>query len=96
MTELRRTPLHRALHRPALVLGGERSLVLAAGSVCGGIIISAMNLPAFVIGVSLWVAALFLFRLMAKSDPRMSAIYMRAIKFAGYYPAVPLHWRKEK
>lgn len=78
------------------MLGGERSLVLSAGSVCGGIIISAMNLPAFIIGVTLWVALLFLFRLMAKADPRMSAIYIRAIKYAGYYPATPLHWRSEK
>jgi type IV secretion system protein VirB3 len=95
VTELRRTPLHRALHRPALMLGGERSLVLSAASVFGGIAISAMNAPAIVSGVVLWIASLFLFRLMAKSDPRMSAIYMRAIKYAGYYPAVPLHWRKD-
>lgn len=77
------------------MLGGERSLVLSAASVFGGIGLSAMNAPAIITGVVLWVVSLFLFRLMAKSDPRMSAIYTRAIKYAGYYAPVPLHWRKE-
>lgn len=94
MTELRRTPLHRALYRPNLVLGGERELVLFSGGVCAALGLSAMNPVAIGFAVTAWPLALFLLRQMAKADPEMSRVYRRQLKYAGYYPARSKHWRE--
>lgn len=84
---LRQTPLHRALHRPNLFLGGERELVLITAIVCGGVAISALNLVATVVGAGVWIVAIALLRLMAKADPQMSRVYLRYIRYRPYYPA---------
>ncbi|MGC4252069.1 MAG: VirB3 family type IV secretion system protein [Sphingobium sp.] len=47
----RMTPFHRALHRPQQVMGGERELMLFSMLVAGGLIVSAMNLVATVVGL---------------------------------------------
>lgn len=95
MSQLRRTPLHRALHRPTLIAGGERELVLLTGLMAGGVVVTALNVPALIVGVIVWIANLWLLRKMAKADPEMSKVYLRSIKYAGYYPARSRHWRQE-
>lgn len=95
MSNLRRTPLHRALHRPTLIAGGERELVLVTGLMAGGVAVTALNLPAVIVGVLVWGINLYFLRLMAKSDPEMSKVYLRSIKYAGYYAARSRHWRQE-
>lgn len=95
MSQLRRTPLHRALHRPTLILGGERDLVLMTGIVAGGLAVSALNLPAVIVSSVLWGANLWVLRKMAKADPQMSKIYLRSIKYSRYYAARSRHWRQE-
>jgi type IV secretion system protein TrbD len=86
MPDLRQTPLHRALHRPNLFLGGERELVLIAAIVCGGVAVSALNIVATAIGAGVWVLVIGLLRLMAKSDPQMSRVYLRHVGYRPYYP----------
>jgi type IV secretion system protein VirB3 len=87
MTGLRHTPLRRALHRPNLLLGGERELVLITAILAGGLAGSALNLVAAGIGAAVWVVSLGLLRMMAKADPRMSRIYLRQLGYRAYYPA---------
>jgi len=91
----RRTPLHRALHRPTLIAGGERELVLMTGLVAFGLVASAMNWVAAVVGFLLYGANLYLLRLMAKADPEMSKVYLRQLKYSGYYAPRSRHWRQE-
>lgn len=95
MIERRRTPLHRALHRPTLIAGGERELVLMTALVAFGLIVSSMNFAATVVGICLYGANLYLLRLMAKSDPEMSKVYLRQLKYSGYYAPRSRHWRQE-
>jgi type IV secretory pathway TrbD component len=85
MTALRHTPLHRALHRPNLFLGGERELVLITAIICGGVAISALNFVAIAIGAGVWIIVIGLLRMMAKADPQMSRIYLRHIGYRAYY-----------
>jgi type IV secretion system protein TrbD len=87
MTALRRTSLHRALHRPNLFLGGERELVLITAIVCGGVAVSALNFVAIAVGAGVWLFAIGLLRMMAKADPQMSRIYLRQVGYRSYYPA---------
>ena len=86
MPVLRQTPLHRALHRPNLFLGGERELVLIAAIICGGVAVSALNIVATAIGAGVWVLVIGLLRMMAKADSQMSRVYLRYVGYRPYYP----------
>ena len=91
---IRSIPIRRAGNRDNLFMGGDRELVMFAGLVAFALIFSAQELRATVFGLSLWIAALFACRLMAKSDPKMRFVYLRHRKYKvnkgnklkGYYP----------
>lgn len=85
IAELRRTTLHRSLHRPNLLMGGERELVMASMLVTGGLIISALNWPALIVGTAIWFGVIGLLRSMAKADPHMSRVYQRSLPYRAYY-----------
>jgi type IV secretion system protein VirB3 len=87
MSDLRRTVIYRALHRPNLFLGGERELVLLTAVVCAGLPVSSLNLVAGAIGLVLWIFLIAVFRMMGKADPVMSKVYLRQLSYAAYYPA---------
>ncbi len=84
---LRRTPFHRVLHRPALLLGGERELVMMAAFVAGALGVAALNAVAAAIAALLWFGCLAALRRMAKADPQLSRIYIRQLRYRRYYPA---------
>jgi type IV secretion system protein VirB3 len=84
MSALRITPLHRALYRPSLLLGGERELVLFTGLIAGGLIVSAMNLIATVIGLAVWFGCIGVLRPMAAFDPDLSKVYLRQLRYRAY------------
>lgn len=67
-------------------MGGDRELVMLSGVMAFALIFSAAELRATVVGVLLWFAALFVFRWMAKVDPRMRQVYLRHRRYAAYYP----------
>ena len=81
----RLTPFHRALHRPQQIMGGERELMLFSMLIAGGLVVSALNLVATVIGLVLWLICVYGLRKMAKSDPEMSKVYLRQLKYRNYY-----------
>lgn len=85
MAGLRTTPIFRALHRPNLIMGGERRPVLMLIISSVGLAVSSLNAVAFVVSAILWVAGIFYLRMMAKSDQYMIAVYMRSLKYKGYY-----------
>ncbi|WP_045226960.1 conjugal transfer protein TrbD [Methyloterricola oryzae] len=84
---LRLTPLHRSANRPNLFLGGDRELVMFTGVVAFALVFAAQEWTATLFGISLWLLALYLFRLMAKSDPLMRFVYLRNRVYQPYYPA---------
>ena len=88
--------MYRALHRPQQVMGGERELMLFSMLLAGGIIISAMNLVATIIGSILWLCCAYGLRAMAKADPLMSKVYIRQLKYKDYYPPFSRPWRVSK
>jgi type IV secretory pathway TrbD component/type IV secretory pathway VirB2 component (pilin) len=92
---LRRLPFHRVLHRPALFLGGERELALMTLIIAGGLAVSGMNLVSCAVGGMVWFCSIPVFRWMAKSDPQMSKVYIRQLKYRGYYPARSRPYRTE-
>lgn len=95
MSGLRRTAIRRALHRPNLILGGEREPVLVAAILCGGVAVSALNVVAAFIGLTVWLIAIGFLRMMAKADPQMSKVYLRQLRYPAYLPARSRPFRKE-
>lgn len=91
---LRQTPFYRALHRPQQIMGGERELMLFSMLVAGGLIVSALNIPATVMGVFLWLVCVHFLRQMAKADPNMSQVYARQLRYRGYYAPFSRPFRK--
>jgi type IV secretion system protein VirB3 len=54
-----------------------------------------MNTVSFLVGGALWFSAIPLLRWMAKADPQMTKVYLRQIKYRGYYPARSRPFRTE-
>lgn len=90
---LRATPIYRALHRPQLVLGGERELMLSVLLVSLALIFLGMNTISITIGIIVWSISAFCLRKMAKADPLMSKVYKRQVNYNHYYAAFSRPWR---
>ncbi len=80
-------PIHSALNKPNLVLGGERELMLFTGLIASAMIFVALSLQSAIIGVVVWFIFSSLIRKMAKSDPLMSKIYIKQLSYQHYYMA---------
>jgi type IV secretory pathway TrbD component len=93
---LRRVTLHRAGIRPHLFLGGDRELVLFSGLVAAVLIFSCFQPLTILAGITLWLTTLWVFRRMAKADPRMRFIYMRQLIYRRYYPARSTPFRENR
>jgi type IV secretion system protein VirB3 len=83
---LRHTPFFRVLHRPRLFLGGEREPTLMMAIVAAGLAVSGQNLVTLSVAALLWFGNIGIFRQIAKSDPQMSQVYLRQLRYQGYYP----------
>ena len=83
---LRKVPIHRVGNRHNLFMGGDRELVMFAGLLSFALIFSAQEWGAIAFGLVLWFVSLFLFRLMAKSDPQLRSVYLRHRRYKAYYP----------
>lgn len=95
MEELKAIPIHSALNRPNLFLGGERDLMLMLGLMCALLVFIALTLPTIIMGISIWIVFASLLRMMAKSDPLMSKIYIKQLKYKSFYPAHSTPFRLE-
>ncbi len=84
--ELRTIPIYRAFSRPQLVMGCEREPILSAGLLSAVLIVSGSTLLTIILGVVLWLVCFSLLRKVAKSDPYMSKIYLKHIRYRPYYP----------
>lgn len=92
---LRQVPIHRALHRPSLILGAERELVLLTGLIATVLVVVALSVVSAVLGIALWSLGVALLRQMGKADPLMSRVYLRHLRYQAYYPAHSAAFRQE-
>lgn len=88
ITQLRRLPFRRALLRPLLLAGGERMLVLM-NCIIMAMLILGVGLNEFTLVISIFLATIGQWCLVqtAKSDPQMSEVYLRHIKYQEFYSA---------
>jgi len=87
MSVLRHIPIRRALNRPNLLLGAERELILLVGLITAALIFITLSLPIMLIGIAIWIITSALLRMMARSDPILSKIYLRHMCYQSYYAA---------
>lgn len=83
---LRTVPIRRSGNRPNLFWGGDRELVLFAGLLAFALVFSAQDWRATIYGIGLWLSALYVLRLMAKSDPLMRFVFLRSYRYRKFYP----------
>lgn len=86
-SDMRTVAVTRALNDEDLLLGAEKPLVLVSLVISAAMIVAIQNAIAAVLGIALWFLSLMAFRAMARSDPRLSAVYRRLIRYQPYYPA---------
>jgi type IV secretion system protein VirB3 len=87
------SPIHRSLSRPHLVLGADRELVLVSLLIAAVLIGAALNGWAAVYGAVFWTVTLWLLRKMAKADPLMRQVYLRALGYQAFYRACRTPWQ---
>ncbi len=87
MQELTLIPLQRALLRPDHMMGCERELFLLSGIIVALLTLVSFDWIAALAGGLIWVCTLWSLRRMAKTDPIMSRVYIRHVRYAPYYPA---------
>lgn len=90
---LESVPIHRALTRSNLFLGGDRELVMFSGLIAGTMVFYAFDFKSAVVGTLFWFFSLFVLRLMAKHDPKLRQTYMRHRLYKAYYPPHSTPWR---
>jgi type IV secretion system protein VirB3 len=83
---LRAIPIRRAGNRENLFMGGDRELVMFTGLLAAILVFASQDWLAGFAGVGLWIAALWVLRLMAKADPKMRKVYLRHRRYKPYYP----------
>lgn len=91
---LEAVPIHRALTRSNLFLGGDRELVMFSGLIAGTMIFYAWELKSALVGTLFWFFSIYMLRLMAKYDPRLRDVYMRHRVYKSYYPPLSTPWRE--
>lgn len=85
MSELRQTPIYRALHRPNFFFGGDRKLMLALMCGAGGMMFAFGNWYSFFVGAALGIFGVIVLRKAGKADPLWFAAYLRQRRYQGYY-----------
>lgn len=93
-SNLARSRIHRALSRPNLLLGADRELVLLTGLAAAILIFVVLTWYAALFGVAIWLMAVAVLRMMAKTDPLMRKIYIRHISYRASYRATSTPWRR--
>lgn len=93
--ERRTIPIHRSLHRPDLLAGAERELMLMLILIMAVLIVVAQTWLTTVLAIVLWILGTMGLRMMAKADPYLSKLYLRHIKYKNYYPARSTPFTKE-
>ena len=95
--------IHQSANRPHLLLGGDRELVLFSGLTAACLAFTLATWWGVFVGAAFWLIAISVLTRMGKADPLLRHVYLRHVRYGGYYPAkghlysrfsqVPRHWR---
>jgi type IV secretory pathway TrbD component len=83
----REIPLHESANRPNQLLGGDRELVISSGMVSAIMPFALGNIWGIAAGLCFWLASVWTIHRMGKADPLLRSVYVRHIRYRGFYPA---------
>ena len=83
----REVVIYQSANRPNLLLGADRELVLVTIMVAGGLAFSLATWWGVGVAVMVWIVSIAILQRMAKADPLLRRVYLRHIRYAGFYPA---------
>lgn len=84
---MRTVPVYSSLHRRILVAGAEFDLVYITGVFAILLVVGGMTKLSFAVGILFWFGTLPVLQKLAKTDPYMSQVFGRYVKYKDYYPA---------
>jgi Type IV secretory pathway, TrbD component len=97
MRAVRTIPIRRVVNRPNLFLGGDREIVQISLLLTVVLVIAAQNIYAAIVGIIFWFFSLYFLRKLAKYDPLIRLVGIRAItKYKSYYPPRSTPFRDNK
>src|SRR5438552_1251614 len=79
--------IHQSANRPHLLLGGDRELVLCAGLTAAALAFIVATWWSLALGMMFWIASVAALARMGKADPMLRHVYLKHIRYAGFYPA---------
>jgi len=83
----REVVIYQSANRPNLLLGGDRELVLVTVMVAGCLAFSLATWWGVGVAVVVWIGSIGVLQRMAKADPLLRRVYLRHIRYAGFYRA---------
>src|SRR5215470_5486011 len=83
----RETVIHQSANRPHLILGGDRELVLVAGLTSACLAFTLMSITGVALALVVWWGCVAVFSRMGKADPLLRHVYLRHVRYRGFYPA---------
>ena len=79
--------IHPSVHRPRLILGGDRELVIFVGLISAILVFALLTWWSIPLGVILWLAGAACLGRIGKEDPLMRGVFLRHMKYQAFYPA---------
>ena len=96
-------PIHQSAHRPTLIRGCDRGLILSALFAAFCLAFSLLTVWGFAVSAALWLGAVAVLSRMGKADPLLRHVYLRHLRYRAWYPAksglhsmragIPKRWR---
>src|SRR2546427_9904520 len=79
--------IHPSVHRPRLILGGDRELVIFIGLISAILVFALVTWWSIILGVFLWLIGMALLVRLGKQDPLMRGGYLRHVRYQAFYHA---------
>ena len=83
----RELTIHPSMHRPRLILGADRELVIFVGLISAILVFALATWWTILAGILLWLAGVALLVRMGKEDLLMRNVYLRHVKYQAFYGA---------
>lgn len=80
-------PFHQSLNRPLLILGAEREPVLGFVTLVVALVFDTMTWWGLALGIVVWVCGSWGLARMAASDPQLTKLWKRSMRFRRLYQA---------
>ena len=80
--------VHASLHRPILLAGAEQGLAIFEGTLIAALLVAVGPGWTTLLLVALYLGIVHPLAVWATGkDPMVSGVYLRSLRYAGYYPA---------